>query len=117
MKKEVTKDTVIVNGKSHTVDLVALICYHKLRKKCPGTVSLCSDHSYVCLCFFLLLFNCCHSYYIFTNRTGYRTKAEGASLSRVRVVSVLHCNNMRLLFYNVGIQLSEKRGRGNCSTI
>lgn len=42
VKKEVTKDTVVVNGKSHSVDLVALICYHKLRKKCPGILLICN---------------------------------------------------------------------------
>ena len=30
------KDTVMVNGTRQSVDLVALICYNKLKKKCPG---------------------------------------------------------------------------------
>ena len=27
---------VIVNGKKQSLDLVALICYHKLKQKCQG---------------------------------------------------------------------------------
>ena len=31
------KDTaVMVNGVRQSLDLVALICYYKLKKKCPG---------------------------------------------------------------------------------
>ena len=35
-KKDPAKDTVLVNGVKHSLDLVALVCYHKLKSKCPG---------------------------------------------------------------------------------
>lgn len=35
-RREVVKDTVVVNGVRHSLDLVALICYFKLKKKCQG---------------------------------------------------------------------------------
>ena len=34
------KDTVVVNGVKQSLDLVALICYNKLRKKCLGITKL-----------------------------------------------------------------------------
>ena len=34
-------DTVAVNGARHTLDLVALIAYFKLKKKCQGTFKVC----------------------------------------------------------------------------
>lgn len=36
-KKDVLKDmAVVVNGAKQSLDLVALICYYKLKKKFPG---------------------------------------------------------------------------------
>lgn len=37
-------DTVVVNGVRHSLDLVALIAYFKLKKKCQGLYTHTVDH-------------------------------------------------------------------------
>ena len=56
-------DTVVVNGARHTLDLVALIAYFKLKKKCQGQFVIQSVMA-VCVhcCIHLFLFAADHNF-------------------------------------------------------